>query len=93
MTYSSKPLHMDEQKLDEQLEPTYTCFVPIQDVALKIYRERWTIEKGGRRGSGWSTLVVRHDDDHNSVIKVVFRDSTIKSMFFDNVIKAKYCDS
>ena len=39
--------------------------VPIQDVALKTYRERWTIERGGRRGSGRSVLAVRHDDDES----------------------------
>ena len=34
-----------------------------QDVALKTYRKRWTIEKGGGRGSGRSVLMARHDDD------------------------------
>ena len=48
MTYSSGPLHNDEQRQDDQQEPTYNNSVPIQDVALK----RWTIEKGGGRGSG-----------------------------------------
>ena len=43
---------MDEQKQDDQLEPIYYSSVPIQDVALKTYRERWTIERGGGRGSG-----------------------------------------
>ena len=49
---------MDEQKQDDQLEPIYNSYVPIQDVALKINRKRWTIETGGERGSGRSTLVV-----------------------------------
>ena len=48
---------------DDQLEPIYNNSVPIQGVALKTYRERWTIEKGGRRGSERSVLVARHDDD------------------------------
>ena len=39
--------------------------VPIQDVALKTYRERWTVETGGERGSGRSVLVVQHDVDDN----------------------------
>ena len=39
---------MDEQMLDDQLEPMYSSFVPIQDVGWKTFRERWTIEKGGR---------------------------------------------
>ena len=54
---------MDEQRQDDQLEPIYYSSVPIQDVALKTYRERWMIEMGGRRGSGRSMLVARHVDD------------------------------
>ena len=37
--------------------------MPIQDVSLKTYRKRWTIEKGGERGLGRSVLMARHDDD------------------------------
>ena len=51
VTYSCGSLHMDEQKQEDQLEPIYNGSVPIQDVALKTYRERWTIETGGKRGS------------------------------------------
>ena len=54
---------MDEQKWGDQLESIYNNSVPIQDVALKNYRERWTIEKGGRRGSEISAVAARHDDD------------------------------
>ena len=54
---------MDEEMQDDQLEPIYSSSVPIEDVALKTYRERWTIETGGGRGSGSSVLTVRHDDD------------------------------
>ena len=54
---------MDEQRQSDMLEPTYNSSVPIQDVALKIYRKRWTIEKGGRRGSEISVLMAWHDDD------------------------------
>ena len=63
MTYSCGPLHMDVQRQYDQLEPTYNNCVLIQDVALKTYRKRWTIEKGGARGSGKSALVARDDDD------------------------------
>ena len=38
---------MDEQKLDDQLEPIYNSSVPIQDIALKTSWEQWKIEKGG----------------------------------------------
>ena len=43
---------MDEQRQDDQLEPAYNSSVPIQDVALKTYRKRRTIKRGGERGSG-----------------------------------------
>ena len=50
--------------MDEQLEPTYSSSVPIQDVALKTYRKRSTIEKGGGRGSGIFMLLARQDDEN-----------------------------
>ena len=59
----SNIFHMDEQRQVDQLESTYNSSVSIQDVALKTYRKRWTIEKGGEKGSGISVLMVRHDDD------------------------------
>ena len=54
---------MDEQRQDDHLEPIYNSSVPIQDVTLKTYRKRWTIEKGGGRGSGKSAPAARHDHD------------------------------
>ena len=63
--YSCGPLHMDEQKQDDQLEPIYNSSVPIQDIALKTSLERWTIETSGERGSGGSVLAARHDDDYH----------------------------
>ena len=54
---------MDEQRQDDQLEPIYNSSEPIQDVALKTYRERWMIEMGGKAGSGRSVLVACHEDD------------------------------
>ena len=57
VTYSCGNLYIDEQIQEEQLEPTYNSFVMLQDVALKNYSKRWTIEKGGERGSGGSTLM------------------------------------
>ena len=58
---------MDEQRQDDQLEPIYNSSVPIQEVAFKTYRERWTIETGGKRGSGRSVLAVRLDDDDDEL--------------------------
>ena len=59
---------MDEQSQDDHLEPTYNSSVPIQDVALKTYQERWTIEKDGKRESGRSALVAWHDNDNRDTI-------------------------
>ena len=53
---------MDEQRQHVQLEPTYNSSVLIQDEALKTYRKRWTIEKGGGRGSGRSVLIPQPND-------------------------------
>ena len=63
VTYSSGPLHMDEQRQDDQLEPTYNSSVSIEDVTLRTCRMQWTIEKGGGRESRISVLMTRHDDD------------------------------
>ena len=56
---------MDEQRQDDQPEPTYSSSVPIQDVSLKTCQKQWTIEKGGEKVSGISVLMVRHDDDND----------------------------
>ena len=56
---------MDEQRHDDQLEPIYNSSESIQDVALKTYRERWTIETGGERESVISVLAARHHDDYD----------------------------
>ena len=59
--YSCRPLHIDNQRQDDQLEPIYNTSVPIQDVALKTYRKLWILETCSERGSGRSVLSVRHD--------------------------------
>ena len=55
--YSYGPLHMAEQRQDDQLEPTYSGSVPIEDVALKTNRKQWTIRRGDERGSGIFVLM------------------------------------
>ena len=55
--YSCGPHHMDEQRQDDQLEPTYNSCLPKRDVALKTFRKQWTIEKGGEQRSGISLLM------------------------------------
>ena len=54
---------MDQQRQDDQLEPTYSGSVPIWDVVLKTCQKHWTIEKGGEKESGISVLMAQHDDD------------------------------
>ena len=61
--YSYGPLHMAEQKQDDQLEHTYSIYVRIWDVALKTCPGRWMIGRSDDRGSGISVLAARHDDD------------------------------
>ena len=56
---------MDEQMLDDQLEPIYNSSMLIQDFAWKPSCEQWTIETGGERGLGRSVLAARHDDDND----------------------------
>ena len=58
---------MDEQRLDDQLEPTYSSSVLIWNVALKIYRMQWTMRRGDER-SGISALIARHDDDDDDEV-------------------------
>ena len=51
-----EPLHMDEQRQDDQLEPIYNSSVSIQDIVRLTPRERWMIKTGGERGSERSVL-------------------------------------
>ena len=53
---------MAEQRQNDQLEPTYSSSVPIQDVALKTYQKQWTIGRDERE-SGIAVLMAQHDDD------------------------------
>ena len=64
--YSYGPPHMAGQKLDDQLEHTFSSYVRIRDVALKTCQRIWTIGRSGERGSGISVLTARHDDDDDS---------------------------
>ena len=56
-------LHMDEQRLDDRLEPTCSSSVPMRDVVLKTRRKQWTIGKGSEKKPGISALMTRRDDD------------------------------
>ena len=67
---------MAEQKQDDQLKHTYSSYVRIRDVTLKICQRRWTIVKSDERGSGISVLAARHDDDD---------DDDDKNLIFFNI--------
>ena len=68
--YSCGPLHMDEQRQENQLEPTYSSSMPIREVTLKTCRKQWKIGKDGKRRSGISVLMARCDDDHDLSLRV-----------------------
>ena len=59
---------MAEQKLGDQLEPTYSSFVRIRGVALGTCRKRGTIGRGGERGLGMSVLMALQDDDDDEMV-------------------------
>ena len=61
--YFSGHLHMAEQKHGNLPEPTYGSTVPIRNVALKICRKQWTIERDSKRGSGIYVPMAGHDND------------------------------
>ena len=94
--------HMTKQKQDDQLEPTYSSYVRIRDVALKTCQRRWTIGRNGERGSGISMLAARHDDDDDDELSChwwwslfkynyIFNNNTnISSKFLINVFANRY---
>ena len=61
--YSYGPPYMAEQKQDNQFEHTFSSYVRIRDVALKICMRQWMIGRSGERGSGISVLAAWHNDD------------------------------
>ena len=63
---------MAVQKQRGQLEPTYSSYVKIQGVVLGTYRKRWTIVRGGERGSGISMLMERQDDDDKLNSQIIY---------------------
>ena len=71
MMYSCGPLHMYEQRQGDQLEPTYSSFVPILDVALRTWQKQCLIGRGGERGSEISMLIARPHDDEDTIICII----------------------
>ena len=55
---------MDEQRQDDQLEPTYNSSLLIRNVVLKTCLKPRTREKGGETGSVIFVLMARRDDNN-----------------------------
>ena len=72
VTYSCGPLHMNEQRQNDQLEATHNSSVPIHGVTLKTYLKRRMIEKGDVRGLGIYVLEAWHDDADDDDILYTF---------------------
>ena len=65
------PSHGRKEQHD-QLKLTYSSFVRIRDLAKRTCQKRWTIGRGGERGSGISMLMAGHaaaDDDVFQCVK------------------------
>ena len=82
--YSYGLPHMDEKRLNDQLEPIYSSSVPIQNVAWKTWREWWTIAMGDERGSEKSMLAAWQDDDDNDDGTEIFMLSLYFLLFLKN---------
>ena len=62
---------------------TYSSSVPIRDVALRICRKQWTIERCSERGSGIAVLITRHDDDDDDDVFIyVEKDKNGRTIYF-----------
>ena len=70
--YSCGPLHMANQKQNDQLEHSYSSYVMIWDVILKTCRRRWMIGRHGERRSEISVLAARHDDDDDDIYTYIY---------------------
>ena len=71
--YSYEPIHMAEQKQGDQLKPTYCSSVRIRGVALRTCWKRWTIGRGGEKGSELSMLMARQDEMMMIYMKTIIK--------------------
>ena len=87
--YSCGPLSYGRVKAGRSARTYINSSVPIQDVALMTYRNGWTIEKGGGRGSVKSMLMVWHNDDEDNFSSSILDPLIINSvslLFFDCIV-------
>ena len=89
--YSCGPLHIVEQRLDDQLEPSCSSSVPIRDVALRTCRKQWMIVEFGERMSGISALMARRDDDDIYIYIHEVRSKSSKSHLVRKTIAEYFC--
>ena len=104
--YSCCPLHIDEQRQDDQLEPTYSSSVPIWKVVLKTYRKQWTLGRGGERGYSvtwwwwwWHTNTYTHTHTHTHTHTYIYiymcvciYKEKLKTQIMQNLMKVWFCN-
>ena len=66
--YFGGPLHMDKQRLNDQLEPINNSSVLTQYLIWTTCREWWT---SGEKGPGKSVLAAWHEDDESFIVFVM----------------------
>ena len=62
--YFGGPLHMDEQRQDDQIQDT--------GCSPEDLLEACTIGRDGERGSGISVLMAQHDDEDDDIYMYVY---------------------
>ena len=84
---------MDEQMLDDQLEPIYSNSVRIQDGAWKTCRKRWMRETYGERWSGKPMLAARDDDNDLNQVEKQISFKKFTNVFHGWLIKVSAYDT
>ena len=74
--YFYGPLHMDEQRLHDQIEPMYNSSTDTW-CSLEDLLQRWMIKMTGERGSGKSLFTTWHDKNDDDVSELVLFCSSL----------------
>ena len=67
---------MNEESLDNKLEPIYNSSMPTQDITWKTSWKQWTIETQVAKKS---QLAAWHDDEYQRCIKLLDNKTTVKT--------------